>query len=56
MQYIGALTPPIVMAIAFAFVIRALFRNQGGANAAKEDAVAEALTAAAAPAQRGAVE
>ena len=47
MQYIGALTPPIVMAIAFALMIRALFRNQGGANAAREDAVAEAITVAA---------
>jgi hypothetical protein len=57
MQYIGALTPPIVMAIAFALMIRALFRNQGGANAAKEDAVAEAITAAAStPAPRSAPE
>jgi ABC-type Co2+ transport system permease subunit len=48
MQYIGALTPPIVMAIAFALMIRALFRNQGGANAAREDAVADAIIAAAA--------
>ena len=57
MQYIGALTPPVVMAIAFAFVIRALFRNQGGANAAREDAVAEAITVAAtAPAPRSAPE
>ena len=56
MQYIGALTPPVVMAIAFALMIRALFRNQGGSNAAKEDAVAEALTVAAAPAPGGAAE
>ncbi|MHA6762286.1 hypothetical protein [Streptacidiphilus sp. PAMC 29251] len=44
------------MAIAFALMIRALFRNQGGANAAKEDAVAEAISAAAAPAPRTAQE
>lgn len=54
MQYIEALTPPVVMAIAFGFLIRALFRNQGGANAAKEDVVAEAITRAAAPAPRAA--
>ena len=52
MQYLAALTPPVVMAIAFGFMIRALFRNQGGANAAKEDAAAEAMTRAAAPAPR----
>ena len=52
MQYIEALTPPVVMCIAFSLMIRTLFRNQGGANAAKEDAVAEAITAAATPAQR----
>ncbi|MEZ0068828.1 hypothetical protein ABIA32_004869 [Streptacidiphilus sp. MAP12-20] len=46
LQYIEALTPPVVMAVAFGFMIRAIFRNQGGANAAKEDAVAEAITAA----------
>ncbi|MEY9962069.1 hypothetical protein ABIA33_000090 [Streptacidiphilus sp. MAP12-16] len=56
MQYIEALTPPVVMAVFFGLVIRALFRNQGGANAAKEDVAAEALTLAsvraAAPTQR----
>jgi hypothetical protein len=44
MQYIEALTPPVVMAVAFGLMIRTLFRNQGGANAAKEDVVAEAIT------------
>ncbi|MBF9073530.1 hypothetical protein [Streptacidiphilus fuscans] len=44
MQYIEALTPPTVMAVFFGLMIRALFRNQGGAAAAKEDAVAEAIT------------
>jgi hypothetical protein len=44
MQYIEALTPPVVMAVAFGLMIRTLFRNQGGANAAKEDGVAEAIT------------
>ncbi|MEY9847628.1 hypothetical protein [Streptacidiphilus sp. MAP5-3] len=43
MQYIEALTPPTVMAVFFGLMIRALFRNQGGANATKEDAVADAI-------------
>jgi hypothetical protein len=43
MQYIEALTPCTVMAIAFSLVIRTLFRHQGGAAAAREDAVAEAV-------------
>lgn len=51
MQYLEALTPPTVMAIAFSFLIRALFRNQGGANAAKEDAVADAIRATQVPSQ-----
>ncbi|MFC5907010.1 hypothetical protein [Streptacidiphilus monticola] len=46
MKYIEALLPPAVMAVAFGYLIRALFRNQGGANAAKEDAAAEALAQA----------
>ncbi|WP_037574794.1 hypothetical protein [Phaeacidiphilus oryzae] len=46
MQYLEALTPPVVMAVAFGFLIRTIFRNQGGANAAKEDAAAEAITVA----------
>ncbi len=43
MQYIEALTPPTVMAIAFGLMIRTLFRNQGGAAAAREDAVADKI-------------
>jgi hypothetical protein len=43
MQYIEALTPPVAMAIAFGLMIRTLFRHQGGANASKEDAAAEAM-------------
>jgi len=45
MEYLAALTPPVVMAVAFGFLIRTLFRNQGGANASKEDAAAEAMAA-----------
>jgi ABC-type Co2+ transport system permease subunit len=43
MQYIEALTPPTVMAIAFGLMIRTLFRNQGGAAAAREDDVSDAI-------------
>jgi hypothetical protein len=43
MQYIEALTPPTVMAIAFGLMIRTLFRNQGGANAAREDDLSDAI-------------
>jgi hypothetical protein len=43
MQYIEALTPPTVMAIAFGLMIRTLFRHQGGAAAAHEDAVSDAI-------------
>ncbi|WP_182455536.1 hypothetical protein [Streptacidiphilus sp. P02-A3a] len=43
MQYIEALTPPTVMAIAFGLMIRTLFRNQGGAAAAREDAASDAI-------------
>lgn len=46
MQYVEALTPPVVMAIAFGLMIRTLFRHQGGANASREDAAAEAMRAA----------
>jgi ABC-type Co2+ transport system permease subunit len=43
MQYIEALTPPTVMCIAFALMIRTLFRNQGGSAAAREDAASDAI-------------
>ncbi|MEU6344523.1 hypothetical protein ABZ883_26655 [Streptomyces sp. NPDC046977] len=57
MDYVSALVPPAVMAIAFTFLIRTLIKSQGGANKAKEDAVVDAAlsvnaTAAAAPAPR----
>lgn len=53
MEYVSALVPPTVMAIAFTFLIRTLIRSQGGVNKAKEDAVADAaLSGARPPAQR----
>lgn len=41
MDYVSALVPPAVMAIAFTFLIRTLIKSQGGANKAKEDAVVD---------------
>ncbi|GAA1221736.1 hypothetical protein GCM10009665_09940 [Kitasatospora nipponensis] len=58
MQYVSAIVPPMVMAIGFGFLVRAIIRSQGGAQKGKEDAAAEALRAAAAatPAPRAAAE
>lgn len=46
MEYLAALTPPAVMAVAFVLVIRTIIRSQGGANKAKEDAAVDAALAA----------
>ncbi|MFC8723429.1 hypothetical protein [Kitasatospora sp. NPDC057198] len=45
MEYVSAIVPPLVMAIGFAFLVRAIIRSQGGAQKAKEDAAAEAMAA-----------
>ncbi|MDX2646207.1 hypothetical protein PV341_22105 [Streptomyces sp. PA03-1a] len=50
MDYVSALVPPTVMAIAFTFLIRTLIRSQGGVNKAKEDAVVDAALSGAQPA------
>ncbi|MFE0458474.1 hypothetical protein ACFW1A_04325 [Kitasatospora sp. NPDC058965] len=47
MQYVSAIVPPLVMAIGFGFLVRAIIRSQGGAQKGKEDAAAEALARAA---------
>ncbi|WP_181799443.1 hypothetical protein [Kitasatospora acidiphila] len=46
MQYVSAIVPPLVMAIGFGFLVRAIIRSQGGAQKGKEDAAAEALARA----------
>lgn len=46
MGYVSALVPPIVMAVAFTCLVVTIIRNQGGANASKEDAVADAIARA----------
>jgi hypothetical protein len=42
MDYIAALTPPLVMAIGFTALVVTIVKNQGGANKAKEDAAVDA--------------
>lgn len=43
MDYVSALIPPIVMAVAFIGVIVTMVKSQGGANKAKEDAAVDAV-------------
>ncbi len=49
MDYIAALTPSAVMAVAFTALIVTIVKSQGGANKAKEDAAVDAVYAQAAP-------
>jgi hypothetical protein len=57
MEYVSALVPPAVMAVAFTFLIRTLIKSQGGARKAKEDAVVDAaLSVGKSPARRPGVE
>ncbi|MFB7665741.1 hypothetical protein ACFC1R_17615 [Kitasatospora sp. NPDC056138] len=48
MDYVAAIVPPLVMAIGFGFLVRAIIRSQGGAQKGKEDAAADLLAARAA--------
>ncbi|MDT0546695.1 MULTISPECIES: hypothetical protein [Streptomyces] len=45
MDYVSALVPPVVMAVAFTALIRTIVKSQGGANKAKEDAAVDAALA-----------
>ncbi|MEU4845063.1 hypothetical protein [Streptomyces gilvosporeus] len=45
MDYLAALTPPVVMAVAFTCLIVTIVKSQGGPNKAKEDAAADAMLA-----------
>jgi hypothetical protein len=45
MDIVSALTPPLVMAVAFTAHIVTIVKNQGGANKAKEDAAVDAAEA-----------
>lgn len=46
MDYLAALFPPTVMAIAFTWLIVTVIRSQGGAKKYKEDAAADAIALA----------
>jgi hypothetical protein len=45
MQYVSALVPPVVMAVAFTMLIVTVVKSQGGANKSKEDAAVDAALA-----------
>ncbi|MFW6691696.1 hypothetical protein [Streptomyces sp. MAR4 CNX-425] len=45
MDYLSALLPSTVMAVAFTVMIVTIVKNQGGPNKAKEDAVVDAAIA-----------
>ncbi|GEB51582.1 MULTISPECIES: hypothetical protein [Streptomyces] len=45
MDYVAALTPPFVMAVAFTALIVTIVKTQGGANKAKEDGIVDAALA-----------
>ncbi|GLV74881.1 hypothetical protein ACH4VS_01900 [Streptomyces hygroscopicus] len=51
MEYVSALVPPVVMAVAFTALIVTMVKSQGGANKAKEDAAVDAVLAAHAEAE-----
>ncbi|CAM5453964.1 hypothetical protein [Streptomyces abikoensis] len=52
MDYVAALVPPVVMAIAFTALVVTIIKSQGGANKAKEDAAVDAALARAEAAQQ----
>lgn len=41
MDYVAALLPPVVMAVAFTWLIVTIVKSQGGQNKAKEDAAVD---------------
>lgn len=45
MDYISALTPSLVMAVAFTWLIVTIVKSQGGANKTKEDDAVDAALA-----------
>ncbi|MBI0294456.1 hypothetical protein JBE04_08155 [Streptomyces sp. PRKS01-29] len=56
MDYVSALIPPVVMAVAFTALIVTMVKSQGGANKSKEDAAVDAALATRAEAERPAPE
>jgi hypothetical protein len=53
-DYVSALVPPVVMAVAFTYLVVTIIKNQGGANKAKEDAAVDAALARAEASRQGA--
>lgn len=53
MEYVAALLPSTVMAVAFIALIVTIVKSQGGANKAKEDAAVDAALARAETARPG---
>ncbi|ARZ68664.1 hypothetical protein M1P56_31875 [Streptomyces sp. HU2014] len=45
MDYVAALVPPVVMAVAFTALVVTIVKSQGGANKGKEDALVDAALA-----------
>ncbi|GAA0385165.1 hypothetical protein [Streptomyces luteireticuli] len=45
MDYVAALVPPVVMAVAFTALVVTIVKSQGGANKGKEDAIVDAALA-----------
>ncbi|MBT2382706.1 hypothetical protein [Streptomyces sp. ISL-11] len=45
MDYVAALVPPMVMAVAFIALVVTIVKSQGGANKGKEDALVDAALA-----------
>ncbi|MDF3292154.1 hypothetical protein [Streptomyces silvisoli] len=54
MGYVSALVPPIVMAVAFTYLVVTIIKNQGGVNKSKEDAAVDAALARAEAARQAA--
>ncbi|MEU1311842.1 hypothetical protein ABZ419_23520 [Streptomyces cinnamoneus] len=54
MDYVAALVPPVVMAVAFTALVVTIVKSQGGANKAKEDALVDAALARAEAAEQAA--
>ncbi len=52
MDYVSALVPPVVMAVAFTALIVTIVKSQGGANKSKEDAAVDAVLKRAESAQQ----
>ncbi len=46
MEYVSAIVPPLVMAVAFTLLVRTIIKHQGGTARAKEDTAVDRILAA----------